>query len=67
MNLRLWPCGTEVQLKHSNYVGFITAISIRGLRVAYEIAYFEQELYKVNTFEAFEFDPVGSVDALTLI
>jgi hypothetical protein len=67
MSLRVWPCRTEVQLKHSAYTGFIVAVSIRGLQVAYEIGYFEQEIYKTNVFEDYELDIHGSAEPLTLI
>ena len=49
------PCGTLVTLNGPAYSGVITAISIRGNLVQYEVGYFESGAYKSAWFQSFEF------------
>lgn len=62
----IYPCGTEILLARSDYLGVITCVSIRDTRIAYEVSYFEDGTYKANTFAEYEFSPVKKTKKQTI-
>jgi hypothetical protein len=52
--IRIYPCGTDVQIKNAAVNGTITATSIRFNSISYEISYFigsEQKVLWMNEKE----------------
>lgn len=54
----IWPCGTEVKIKRTEYDGIITGVNIRDERITYEVSYFESGSYKSVWFCEYEFTPI---------
>jgi hypothetical protein len=53
--LSLFPCGTIVTLKLSEYAGIITGIMIRDDHATYGVTYCESGAYKEGWFRDYEF------------
>ena len=53
--MKIYKCGTEVELKASTLKGYISAISIRFDSIRYEIAYFWDGEIRREWLESGEF------------
>lgn len=52
----VYPCGTQVKLKFTDYIGVITGIFIRNESVGYLVSYFEEGKYVEVQFSEYQFD-----------
>ena len=66
MKIELFPCGTEVVLKRSQYAGVITGITLRGERITYAISYWESGTYKETWFASYEFSVTAHTSTMKI-
>lgn len=55
MNIEIYQLGTEVEFNVSGIPGVITAVTIRGSYIQYEIGYWGDREYKIGWFIEEEF------------
>ncbi len=53
--MKVYECGTEINIKNVNIDGFITGINIRNKIVRYEISFFSNGKYNQMWMNEYEF------------